>query len=106
MAQQHISIHVPLRADRDFHKEKRALNRTGWRGVEESELGGSVTRVRRHWLLRLRGQNHANVPCSHSTTSHSIGKGDRRNCQPDNASVNSMVLQHTLLSSLLFSLLN
>lgn len=51
------------------------------------------------------GQDHANVLCSCSTSSHSIGKGDRRNCQPDNAFVNPMCLQHTLLSSLL-SLLN
>ena len=68
---------------RAFPREKRTSNGTGWKGVGESELENSVTRVQRHWLLKVSIQDQANRPCSLSpTASHSAAKGDRRNCQP------------------------
>lgn len=74
---------------------------TGWRGLETQSDG--------QWTVRgdaaeAEGTESWQCAVLHSTTSH--GKGARRSCQPDSASVNPVVLQHTLLSSLLCSLLN
>lgn len=81
---------------------------TGRRDVGEPELEHSVTRVQRHWLLKLRAYMIRQIcPAPFLLQPDMpLQKETEGTVSPDNATVNPMFFQRTLLSPLLFSLLN